>query len=316
MYSSIFIVIGVAALGFFLKRVWPQIFNKELGDMLLGKVLFYVVLPATIFLNISQLKLSSELFLLPISVWFISFICFLVAFLYAKWVKLGNKTKGALFAGTTMINMQMVGYPFISLTYGAEAFGRLMIFEFGGYLLAFTFVYGLVVYYGAKSRAEKGTKEGSGEARKRILQTLKQKLIAAPPIWALFLGIIVNFTQISLPGIVKDFLDVIGKPTFFMLLFSLGLYFEPKLDKIKHLAAGIFIRIGIGFAAGLLAVTLFQFEGLNRVVVLTMSIMPAGYNALVFSVKEDADKEFAASLVAISVVVSLAIIPILTFFLG
>jgi len=311
MYSNIFIIIGVALLGFILKRAWPQIFNKELGGILLGRVLFYVVLPATIFLNISQLKLSAEFFLLPISCWFISLTCFLAAFLYAKWTKLGNKTKGTLFLGTTMINMQMVAYPFIGLTYGLEAFGRLIIFEFGGYLLAFTFAYGLAIYYG-----DKGRTEGVGGGRKRVWQTLKQKLIGAPPIWALFLGIIFNFTQISLPEIIKGFLDVIGKPTFFLLLFSLGLYFEPKLEKVKHLIAAIFIRIGIGFAVGLLVVSLFQLEGLSRIVVLIMSIMPAGYNALVFSVKEGLDEEFAASLVAISVVVSLAIIPVLTFFLG
>jgi hypothetical protein len=304
MYFKILIIICLIAVGFILKKV--GIFNRGVGEALLTKVLFYVILPAAIFLNISQIPLSTELFFLPISCWGISLICFSVAFLYAKWAKLGNKTKGTLFAGTTMINLQMVAYPFLKFVYGEEAFGRLLIFEFGGYILAFTFVYFLAIYYGNPKTERKG---------ERIKQSLI-RLIKVPPIWALFLGIAVNLGRISLPVFLKDLLGLASSGMVPLLLLSLGIYFEPSLNKIKHLAAAIFIRIGIGFAAGLLMVNLFQLEGLSRTVVLIVSIMPAGYNALVFSAKEKLDEEFAASLVAISVIVSLAIIPILTFFLG
>mgnify|MGYP001582722476 FL=1 len=276
--------------------------SKKDGEVILTKILFYVVIPAAIFLSISQVQLSSDLIFLPLSNWGISLICLAAGFLYAKITKLENKTKGTLLMGVTMINIQMVAYPFLKLIYGDEAFARLILFEFGAACIAFTLVYFLAVYYGEASE-KKGIKESLN------------KFVKIPLVWALFLGIGVNLSSVTLPVFIKDLLDLIAKPLVPMLLISLGLYFELKFNKIKHLLAGIFIRIGVGFAAGLLMVTLFHLEGLNRIVVLVSSIMPIGYMTLAFSAKEKLDEEFAASLVTTSVIVSIALIPILTFFL-
>ncbi|MDO8558732.1 MAG: AEC family transporter [bacterium] len=303
MYLKILIITSIILTGFLLKKA--GILSKKDGEVLLNKVLFYVVLPSAIFLNISKLPLSFDLIFLPISVWGIALICLAAAFLYAKLVKMPNRTKGTLFAGTTMMNMQMVAYPLISFVYGAEAFGKLLIFEFGGYLWAFTAVYFLAIYYGKSDNGEGG---GIGKSFKKFLKI--------PPIWALFSGIAVNLLSAPVPDFLKDVLAITSAPMLLLLLISLGIYFEPKINKIRDLAAAISIRIGIGLAAGFLMVTLFHLEGLSRIVVLVTSMMPAGYNTLVFSAKEKLDEEFAASLVAISVIVSLAFIPLLTLFIG
>lgn len=300
MYLEILIIISVILISFLLKKA--GILNKKDGEVILNKVLFYVVIPAAIFLSMSQIQLSLDLFFLPLSNWGISLICLTAAFLYAKVARLENKTKGTLLVGVTMINIQMVAYPFLKLVYGDEAFARLILFEFGAACIAFTLVYFIAVYYGEVSE------------KKSIKESLS-RFVRVPLVWVLFLGIGVNLASVSLPVFIKDLLDLIAKPLVPLLLISLGLYFEPKLNKIKHLLAGIFIRIGIGFAAGLLMVTLFNLEGLNRIVVLVSSLMPIGYNALTFSAKEKLDEEFAASLVTTSVIVSIALIPILTFFL-
>lgn len=299
MYLKILIIATVILISFLLKKA--GILSKKDGEVILTKVLFYAVIPAAIFLSMSQIQLSSDLIFLPLSNWGISFICLAAAFLYAKIVKLENKTKGTLLMGVTMINIQMVAYPFLKLVYGDEAFARLILFEFGAASMAFTLVYFIAVYYGEAS-GKKNIKESLG------------KFSRVPLVWALFLGIGVNLVPMTLPVFIKDLLELIAKPLIPLLLISLGLYFEPKLSRIKHLLAGIFIRIGIGFAAGLLMVTLFNLEGLNRIVVLVSSIMPVGYMTLAFSAKEKLDEEFAASLVTISVIATLALIPVLTFF--
>lgn len=300
MYLKILVIISIILISFLLKKA--GVLSKKDGEIVLNKILFYIVIPAAIFLSISQIQLSPDLIFLPLSNWGISFICLAVALIYAKIVKLENKIKGTLLIGVTMINIQMVAYPFLKLIYGDEAFARLILFEFGAACIAFTLAYFLAVYYGG-ALGEKNIKESL------------VKFAKVPLVWALFVGLGVNMASVALPDFIKDLLELIAKPLVPLLLISLGLYFEPKLNKVKHLLAGIFIRIGIGFAAGLLMVTLFNLEGLNRIVVLVSSIMPIGYMTLVFSAKEKLDEEFAASLVTISVVVTLALIPILIFFL-
>lgn len=301
MYLKILIIISIVLTSFLLKKA--GVLSKKDGEVILNKILFYLVIPAAVFLSISQTQLSLDLIFLPLSEIGIALTCFSAAFLYAKWAKLDNRTKGVLFAGVTMMNLQMVAYPFLKFVYGDEAFVRLVLFDFAGAIMAFTFVYFIAIYYGASSE-------------ERNIKISLLKFIKVPLVWALFLGISVNLSPISLPDFIKDFLELIEKPLVPLLLVALGLYFEPRLNKMKHLLAGIFIRIGIGFAAGLLMVTIFHLEGLNQLVVLVCSIMPAGYNTLVFSAKEKLDEEFAASFVSISVIVSLILIPILSFFLG
>ena len=86
MYSQILNIIVIVLISFLLKKA--GILSKKDGEMILTKVLFYLVIPAAIFLSISQIKLSPDLIFLPLSNWGISLICLAAAFIYAKAVKL------------------------------------------------------------------------------------------------------------------------------------------------------------------------------------------------------------------------------------
>lgn len=298
MYTRILIIIFIILFSYLLKKI--DLLNKKDGEVILNKVIFYLVLPAAVFLTMSQIPFSVDLIFLPLSAVGIILICFVAAFLFTKWSRLERKTKGVLIISTMIMNMGMVAYPLFQFVYGKEGFARAVLFDFGNGFLTFSLVYFLAVYYG--NSAEKTVKDS-------LFRFLK-----LPPIWALLLGIGINLAQISLPVVIKDTLDLIGKPLIFLLLVSLGLYFEPKLNKIGPLLGAIFIRIGVGLIAGFLMVEIFNLEGLNRVVVLISSIMPAGYNTLVFAAKERLDEDFAASVVFATVVISLILIPILSFF--
>ncbi len=298
MYLKILVIISVALIGFLLKKV--GILSKKDGEIILSKLVFNLVLPVAIFLSLSQSSLSWSLVYLPISALVIILICFAVSWLYTGAIKLNNKTKGTFIIGTMLMNTSAVAFPFFQLIYGNEGFGRVAIFDFAGAFLGFSLVYFLAVYY--------------GNSEKKNIRASLIKIIKTPVIWALLLGIGVNLLGFSLPIFLKETLDLIAMPITPLFLISLGLYFEPKLDKIKQLFPAIFIRFGVGLAAGLLMVKIFNLEGLNRAVVLISSVAPSAYLTLIYSVKEKLDEDFAASLVAVSVVVGLIMIPIFSFF--
>jgi predicted permease len=81
-------------------------------------------------------------------------------------------------------------------------------------------------------------------------------------------------------------------------------------------ALAVALRVGLGFLFGLLWVALFQLEGLLRAVVLIGCAAPVGFNALVFSAQHHLDKDFAASITSVSLLLGLFYLPLMLYLLG
>jgi predicted permease len=72
-----------------------------------------------------------------------------------------------------------------------------------------------------------------------------------------------------------------------------------------------FLRVGIGLLLGLLAVTLFNLDGILRSVVILCSAMPAAVNSSIFATKYNNEAELVSSVVLVTTIASLAVIPFL-----
>jgi len=70
-----------------------------------------------------------------------------------------------------------------------------------------------------------------------------------------------------------------------------------------------------GLALGLALSWVFGLEGIVRDIVIICSSAPVGYNTLVLSSLENLDKDFAASLVSISLILGIIYVPLLMFVL-
>jgi len=73
--------------------------------------------------------------------------------------------------------------------------------------------------------------------------------------------------------------------------------------------------MGIGFVLGYSLALLFGLDGLERTIVIIGSSAPVGYNNLTFASMENLDKEFAASLVSIAMLIGVILVPLLIFLL-
>ena len=131
-------------LGTFSKKF--KILKKEDGCVLL-KIIFYFSLPALIVFSIPKIKLSGEMIFLPfIAIWII-LITFFVSFFISKRFILEPKSLGVFLIGSMIMEVSFT-LPFILATYGTEGLARIMLFDIGNTIMAFSFVYFIACKYG------------------------------------------------------------------------------------------------------------------------------------------------------------------------
>jgi len=285
-------VILIFILGYVLQKT--KLLRKEDADLFL-RLLFYVSLPALIVLSITKLRLSLDLICLPIIAALIIIITFLIASFGGRLLRLQKASFGVFLTGSMIMNMVFV-FSFVIAVYGEEGLARASIFDFSHGLLVFTFVYYVACRYGRNPR----------DSRIMI-----KKFVLSPPLWALMIGIILSVTNLRIPAIASNFLQIVGALTTPLIMLSLGIYFSPKIVNFVPLCSVIIVRMFFGLLLGFFFVTLFHIEGLNRSIVLISSAAPVGYNTLTFSSLEKLDTEFAASLISFSILIGMFSVPLL-----
>jgi len=293
-WSKVIPIIIIFFLGYFLKKI--KLFCSNTADTLL-KIVFYVTLPALTFLSGSTAELSLKFFYLPIIAIAVVLIIFSVSFPISKKFNLPKATQGTFLVGTLIMNTGFT-LPFVLAAYGNQGLAIYTIFDFGNTLMIFTFAY----YFAIKF--------GKNEHRK-----ISKKFLLLPPIWGLIFGIIFNLLKFELHPTALNFLEIVGKPTIFLVILSLGIYFSPKVTNLGKMLTVFSIRIGLGFLLGLLAVNILNIEGIMRTLIIIFCGAPVGYNTLIFASLEELDKEFAASLVSISLLLGIIYVPLLIYFL-
>jgi predicted permease len=93
-------------------------------------------------------------------------------------------------------------------------------------------------------------------------------------------------------------------------MIALGLIFEPKLKRLGSVMIAVFIRMGIGLMLGWLLCLILGLEGMTRTIIIASAGTPIGFNTLIFANLENMDKEFAASMVSISILIALVYLPL------
>lgn len=186
--------------------------------------------------------------------------------------------------------------PFFLAMYGTAGLINLSLVDVSNALITFSFVYFIAAKHG----------EG-GTGTKLIIQ----KVLFAPPIWATVIALGLNLTHIQLPFIVSNLLQTIGNLATPLIMLALGTYFSFQVKNIWKVLPAIFIRYGFGLLVGVVFSSLFHLEGLTRIVVILAAAAPIGFNTLTFSSLEKLDMEYAASIVSLSMLLSLVVIPLL-----
>jgi predicted permease len=276
--------------GVFLKRV--KLMHKDDAPIILRFVLA-ATLPALSLLSILKVHLTLDLLYLPFTAVAMIVLIYAVAWWVGRQLKLPQATFGSFIVGCMIMNTAF-SLPFFMAMFGVEGFARASLFDIGNSFLIFTFVYFNAIKYG-----DNGNRDKIDWA----------KFLKLPPLWGLAIGLVIRAFHWRVPELGINFLNLIGQPTIPLIMIALGLIFEPRIKRPGAVFSAIGIRMGLGLLLGWLLTLVFGIEGMTRTIIIASASTPIGFNTLIFSNLENMDREFAASLVSISILIALGYLP-------
>jgi hypothetical protein len=203
----------------------------------------------------------------------------------------------SLYLPISFPNTVNIPFPIVSLAYGpAGLFGATLYY-----------IPNIILMYSA------GVFVAAGKSWRDNLKTV----LKVPTIYTAILALLLNFYHISVPSLIMKPLDFIGGMVTPAVVLTLGF----SLSKVKITSFPItlwssFIRLGGGLVIGLLMVYFFHITGIMRSVVVLMSAMPAAVNTYTIAAKYKNEPELVASVVMVTTVISLVLIPFLLHWLG
>lgn len=253
-------------------------------------VILYVGLPALVFVSLIGQKI---VLVDAAKVWtaaiMIMFGCGIVAWIAFKILR--QKHSG-LYLPISIMNTVNIPFPIIYLVYGSEGLFAATLF----YIPAILLVYSLGVYIASGKHWRASIKE----------------VFKIPPIYAALLGLLLNLTNVTVPELVIKPLSFIGIMVIPLVLLVLGSNLASV--KITSLPTTLFasvLRLGVGLLLGLLAVNLLNLTGILRSVVILVSVMPSAAISSILATKYNNEADLVSSVVFVTTIASLVVIPFL-----
>ncbi|OGO41766.1 MAG: hypothetical protein A2137_05355 [Chloroflexi bacterium RBG_16_58_8] len=280
--------------------VFPAFFAIFLG-YLVGKTTRINVAPIvdiTLYVGVPALVLISLLgkaivFVDAAKVWvaalLIMFGCWLAAWLVFNLLR---KEHAGLYIPIAMMNTMNLPFPIIFLAWGAEGLVAATLFYIPNVILMYT----LGVYAVTGRHWKENVKE----------------VFRQPVVYAAIVGLLLNFLGVKVPELLfgaVNFVAMMGIP---LVLIVLGHNLSKvKITSFPTTLLASFMRIGVGLGIGLLAVNILNVTGLFRSVVILDSAMPAAAASTILATKYKNEAELVSSVVFLTTLASLVVIPFL-----
>lgn len=263
---------------------------KKLDMAAVVEIVFYVGLPALAFTSV----IDKTIVLLDAAKIWASAIMIMSGCGLTAWFvfKLTKQKHSGLYLPIIIMNTVNIPFPIIYLTYGAEGLFAATLF----YIPNLLSLYSVGIYLVSGRHWKDGLKE----------------VVRVPALYGVIIGLVVNFSHITVPQLVVKPLSVIGSMVIPLVLLILGYNLSTvKLRSLSTTLLASFLRVGAGLAFGFLAVHLFHLTGILRAVVILDSAMPAAANAAMLATRYNNESELVSSVVFVTTIASLVIIPFL-----
>jgi len=280
----IFLALG----GYFLSLFYP------LSEDTLIRIVTDFFMPVLIFYSLytSDINLAKTLKLLG-AVSIVLAVLFVASFVYCCLFKLDFKS----FAPPILfMNSGFLGIPLMKLWGGFAAMNYIVIYD--QIQTFYIFTIGIVIVTGG------------------FTLTGVREMIKSPLLWAIFAGFLFRYLQIPLSKNLIEGLGYCGAGAPALATFALGCSLRKRRAAADiHLLSGLIFRFVFGFLSGWAATALLCITGMERMVILVASSLPSAVFSVVLPLRYGIDARFAGSLILISSILSIFIIPIV-FYLG
>jgi malate permease and related proteins len=141
-------------------------------------------------------------------------------------------------------------------------------------------------------------------------------MLRTPLIYAAILGLAMNLLHVPIPQVVTSSVKLLGQAAVPLMLLILGVSIGRfRMTQIPLTAAASVLRVGGGFAFGVLSVWLLSLTGTSRSVVLFEAAMPGAVFVSVLAAKYKNEEELVSSVVLATTLMAIVVIPALLYFL-
>jgi len=258
-------------------------------------IALYVGAPALAFISLSSQRI---VMLDAVRVWgaslTIMFGCGIIAWVVFKLLK---RKHSGLYVSISIMNTMNIPFPVVYLAYGTEGLIAATLFYIPNSLL----IYSLGIYIMA-----------GGHWKENIKEVFK-----LPVIYVAVIGLALNFLDIQVPELIVESLDLIAMMALPLVLLVLGYNLSKAgMTSVPTTLLASFLRVGVGLGLGLLVTDIFNITGTFRSVVILDSAMPAAALSSILATRYDNEAELVASVVFITTLASLIVIPFLLHMLG
>lgn len=272
---------------------------KSEDSQRLNQLVFFVTMPALIFLAIYKIPSFGGMVVLPLA-GISGFLVFTgLASATGRFLRLKDKTLGGFVLCAGQPNSMYIAFPVILTLLGAEAMPMAIIYASFTPIMMATFFTWIAAYYGEKDHR------------------LEVKDILNPLTASFLLGLLLNLSGIGIPTDLLGILDQVSSLTTPLILISLGLALKFNKNLISELVmvCGA-LKLLIAPAIAWLIASTFGITGLAmKVVILELSMPPALVN-MVLAIENKLDTEFVDGAVFSLTAASMVTLPVLAYLLG
>lgn len=291
---TFFVVLIIIFIGYFSKRINLLKVNNT-GT--LNKIVINISMPALVFYSIykTNLSLIPKIGILPFINISIVLICALIVYLILSFLKVDIKKKWSIVLVSSMANTGFFGFPIILGIYGNDGLIRAIFYDIGTTITFIIFNILLILKF-------------KGEFKDLI-----KKILTFPLLWAVFLGFIVNYLNISVGYICLTSLEYLKNLTIPLIMLSLGLSIEFKgfKENINVILFTSFIKLIIAPLIVILIMNIINLGYLEKTVAISEAAMPPAMLALVITLNYDLDSKITSDCIFIDMMISLITLPLL-----
>jgi malate permease and related proteins len=141
-------------------------------------------------------------------------------------------------------------------------------------------------------------------------------MIKTPLMWAAIVGLALSLAHVPIPRVVIDSVNLLGQAGVPLMLLILGVSIGRfRFRQISLTAVASILRVGGGFAFGILSVWLLGLVDVSRAVVLFEASMPSAVFVSVLAAKYKNEEELVSSVVLATTLMAIAVIPALLYYL-
>lgn len=303
--ESILSIVAMIVLGYYLAR--RGLFGEGVSE-LFSRIVINVSLPAMMVSNLltafdrKNLYSAGRGIIIP----FASMtICYLIASVITKLMKVKPKRKGIFQAMFFASNTVFIGMPVNLALFGEKSIPYVLF-----YYAANTTLFWTLGMYGISRDKE--------EHKGQSINTAK--MIFSPPFLGFLAGVIMVIMEIRLPGFIMDSCKYIGNLTTPLSLFFIGITFSTidfkSIKPDKDMAALLFGRFVVSPLTVYILSLFIPVPSLMAKVFIIQSAMPVNVQSAIVSKAYNIDYQYATVMVTVSTVLSVIFIPVYMFLLN